>query len=129
MSLPWYAPAGLYPVLLFPDDVDLFPKMKTIDPKGGAPGIHPIRETLEQSGWVKVVVPAERAGQMQDGMDRATWCLDQFGDCAFSKDALTGFYGFDATKRWAATHERHSGEQLFFFKDHDEAALFRICRG
>ena len=129
MSLPWYAPAGLYPVLLFPDDVDLFPRMKTIDPKASAPGIHPVREALEESGWTKVIVPVSRAGKMQDGMDRASWCLDQFGACAFSKDEVTGHYVFDATKRWAASHDRSSGEQLFFFKDNDEAALFRICRG
>jgi hypothetical protein len=89
-----------------------------------------LRDLIEQSGWHKVVVPAQRASGVGTGMDRAEWCQENFGRCALSLDpeAPSGHL-FDQSLSWLAVLDRANGDQLFYFKDDREATLFRICRG
>lgn len=90
----------------------------------------PLTVLAEGAGWTKIVVPASRAGDATSGMDRAQWCLDNFGACAITAiDSQPRFFDFDDSKLWAAGRCGRTRDQIFFFKDERDATLFRICRG
>jgi hypothetical protein len=130
-KIKWDLPiAGLSPLLPYHFEKPL--PMQTFDAtEDQDPPLVRIKKQIEAAGWHLITVPAARAGDAQEGIDRASWCAENFGPCALAKngDGHPFALSYDESKDWAALRCHRTFDQLFYFKDDRHATLFRICRG
>lgn len=92
--------------------------------------VHELLARVEaDDAWTKVVIPGDRAGTMDDGFERANWAQEMVGRCALPAAPPGEIQVFHPNRDWLAFRAADGKTQIFFFKDPDYAAAFRLARG